>query len=210
MNVLVLAGDRYHPALVPTEGLEPLRTQGWNFDIVEDGSLVNAALLSRYQVVLNTKSEGPTAEGQPGWLTAEVAAALQGYVEGGGGLLVVHSGAAGMNDREELRDLFGGLFAWHPAQLEVAFEPKAGHPLTEGVQPFAATDEHYFMNMAEGPMDVFMTSRSRHGAVPAGWCRTQGQGRVAMLTPGHNVPVWLNVNFQRLLTNTLRWCAGEV
>ncbi len=210
MNVLVLAGDRYHPAVVPTEGLEPLRAQGWSFDIIEDGSRVNAALLSRYPVVLSAKSDGPVTEGQPGWLDAEVAAALQGYVVAGGGLLVVHSGAAGMNDREELRSLFGGLFAWHPAQLEVAFEPMASHPLTEGVKGFAAMDEHYFMNMAEEPVDMFLTSRSRHGAVPAGWARTQGQGRVAMLTPGHNVPVWLNVNFQRLLVNALRWCAGEV
>jgi len=41
----------------------------------------------------------------------------------------------------------------------------------------------------------------------AGYVRTQGRGRVCVLTPGHNLPVWLNPQFQKLLTNALNWCA---
>jgi trehalose utilization protein len=86
----------------------------------------------------------------------------------------------------------------------------AGHPLTQGVAPFTATDEHYFIDMAAGPADVFLTGASRHGTLPAGWARTEGQGRVCVLTPGHNLDVWLDPNFQRLLANGLNWCAGAV
>ena len=45
---------------------------------------------------------------------------------------------------------------------------------------------------------------------PGGWTREEGTGRVCVLTPGHNVEVWLHPIYQALLGNTLRWCgAGE-
>ena len=37
----------------------------------------------------------------------------------------------------------------------------------------------------------------------------EGQGRVGVLTPGHNVEVWVHPAFQTLLRNTLHWCAGK-
>jgi hypothetical protein len=30
-----------------------------------------------------------------------------------------------------------------------------------------------------------------------------------MLTPGHNVEVWLHPSYQVLLANALRWCANS-
>ena len=54
--------------------------------------------------------------------------------------------------------------------------------------------------------DVFVTTRSEHGSQPGAWRRAEGAGRVAMLTPGHNVEVWLHPSFQALLLNALRWC----
>ena len=44
--------------------------------------------------------------------------------------------------------------------------------------------------------DVFMTATSEHGTQPGGWTRTEGAGRVCMLTPGHNVEVWLHPSYQ--------------
>jgi type 1 glutamine amidotransferase len=36
--------------------------------------------------------------------------------------------------------------------------------------------------------------------------RLEGEGRVAVITPGHNVEVWLQPGFQTLLRNGLAWC----
>jgi type 1 glutamine amidotransferase len=42
---------------------------------------------------------------------------------------------------------------------------------------------------------------------PAGWTRAEGAGRVCVLTPGHNLEVWLHPEFQKLLLNACRWTA---
>jgi type 1 glutamine amidotransferase len=57
---------------------------------------------------------------------------------------------------------------------------------------------------------VFLTTTSEHGTQPGGWTRTEGEGRVCVLTPGHNLEVWLQPSFQALLLNTLRWCSREL
>jgi type 1 glutamine amidotransferase len=69
-------------------------------------------------------------------------------------------------------------------------------------------DEHYFMAMDDPGVDIFMTTCSEHGEQPAGWRRTEGPGRVAVLTPGHNLEVWLHSSYQTMILNALRWCGG--
>jgi type 1 glutamine amidotransferase len=76
--------------------------------------------------------------------------------------------------------------------------------------PFTLKDEHYFMALDDPQADVFVTTTSVHGEQPAAWRRTEGNGRVAVLTPGHNLEVWLHPSFQALVMNCLRWCAKLV
>jgi type 1 glutamine amidotransferase len=80
------------------------------------------------------------------------------------------------------------------------------HPLCEGVAPFTLRDEHYFMATDDPAVDVFLTTTSEHGEQPGGWRRLEGNGRVAVLTPGHNLEIWLHPSFQALVVNCLRWC----
>ncbi len=105
-----------------------------------------------------------------------------------------------------LRGLLGGVFSHHPAQCPVTMIPRVGHPLSAGSGTFTLKDEHYFMMLDDSQAKVFMTTKSEHGEQPGAWTRTEGAGRVAVLTPGHNVEVWLHPSFQALLRNTLRWC----
>jgi type 1 glutamine amidotransferase len=84
--------------------------------------------------------------------------------------------------------------------------PRPGHPLTEGILPFTLQEEHYFMTLDDVQADIFMTTTSIHGDQPGAWRRLHGQGRVTVLTPGHNLEVWLHPSFQALLLNSLRWC----
>jgi type 1 glutamine amidotransferase len=62
------------------------------------------------------------------------------------------------------------------------------------------------MALGDGPLDVFAITHSEHGEQAGGWRRTEGAGRVVVLTPGHNQAIWLHPSFQTLILNALRWC----
>lgn len=208
MRTLVLCDDYWHPARTPRAGLAPLSERGeLSFDWIEHAGEWSAERMAGYPVVLLTKSNNVSAADRTPWVTPAVAAAFCAYVRAGGGLLAIHSGTAEYAGVPALRDLLGGVFAHHPKQCPVTVAPRAGHPLGAGSAPFTLTDEHYFMEMSDPAVDVFLTSSSEHGEQPAGWARAEGAGRVAVLTPGHNLEVWLHPAYQALIGNALRWCA---
>ena len=218
MRILVLCDDRWHPAEVAREGLAKLagdeaagaEVAGSElaFDIIEDAGAFQPEKLGDYPVVMLVKSDNTTAEDHTPWASDALQEAFVGYVEGGGGLLVVHSGTASLRNLPALRALVGGAFTHHPPRCPVTVEPAEDHPITEGVEAFTAEDEHYMMVLDDADADVFLTSVSEHGSQPAGWTRRQGAGRVCVLTPGHTVEVWVHPSFQRLLCNALAWCEG--
>jgi type 1 glutamine amidotransferase len=207
MRILVICNDPWHPTQTSQVGLQPLTGQGYTFDFVEDGRDWPALRLEDYPVVLFTKSNNISNTEREPWETPAVEADLTRHVEQGGGLLVVHSGTV-LNPRPpQLAALIGGVFVQHPPQCDVTVTPRPDHPLTAGVEPFTQRDEHYHMEMLETPADLFLTTSSEHGEQPGGWTRQVGAGRVCVLTPGHNVEVWLHPAMQTLLGNALRWCA---
>ena len=75
-----------------------------------------------------------------------------------------------------------------------------------GSATFTLKDEHYMMEMNDPDVDLFLYTESKHGRQPAGWTRSQGKGRVGVLTPGHNPEVWRHPSFQALLRNCIGWC----
>lgn len=207
MRVLVLADDYWHPASVVREGLAPLAAQGYTFDWILDGSEWAPERLADYPLVILSKSNNTTPEDQTPWVTPDVEQAFADYVRAGGGLLVLHSGTV-YKDTDVLRPLIGGTFIEHPKQCPVTMDPKGDHPLTANVSAFTAMDEHYQMAMEPDVTDIFLTTTSEHGSQPGGWTRTEGAGRVAGLTPGHNVSGWLEPSYQTLLANVMAWCVG--
>lgn len=209
MRVWVLCDDRWHPARVPRVGLGALGESEFQFEFTEDAGQWSAERMEKYPLVVLTKSNNVSATDERPWMTPEVEQAFVDYVRKGGGLLAVHSGTAGYRETRALRALLGGVFVQHPPQCPVTVTPVEGHPLAAGCMPFTLKDEHYHMELDDRQADVFLQAASEHGAQPGGWTRHEGQGRVCVLTPGHNVEVWLHSSFQALLRNTLRWCAGK-
>lgn len=206
MRTLVLCDDRWHPASTARAGLLPLEQAGFAFDWIEHAGEWSAERMAEYPLVILTKSNHVSATDWSPWVSDDVQIAFREYVRRGNGLLVIHSGSAGYDDLPVLRGVIGGSFVSHPAQCSVTVEPHAGHPLTAGSAPFTLTDEHYMMELDDQQADVFLTTRSEHGAQPGGWTRSEGAGRVCVLTPGHNLPVWQHPAYQALIRNALRWC----
>jgi type 1 glutamine amidotransferase len=210
MNILVLCDDFWHPARIPREGLRTLAGAEFSFDWIENARYWSAERMAMYAVTILTKSNHVSSTDQSDWMTEPVQAAFHDYVCNENGLLAIHSGTAEYAQKPVLRSLLGGVFDRHPEQCPVTIEPLAGHPLSEGSTAFTLKDEHYFMALDDPQADVFVTTRSDHGEQPGGWRREEGIGRVVVLTPGHNLEVWLHPCFQTLLVNSLRWCSKSI
>jgi uncharacterized protein len=206
MRTLVLCDDYWHPARIPREGLGALHHDEFTFDWIENAHDWSPDRMATYPLVILTKSNHISSADKTEWMTEPTQKAFADYVRKGNGLLAIHSGTAGYQETPVLRDLLGGVFIRHPEQCPVTVQPQSGHPLSAGCDPFTIKDEHYFMAVDDPQADVFITTTSEHGEQPGAWTRLAGVGRVAVLTPGHNVEVWLHPSFQALILNTLRWC----
>ena len=209
MLALVLCDDYWHPARIPQAGLTPLEHAGLAFAWIENAADWSAAQMGTYPVVVLTKSNNISSSDRRPWLTEAAQAAFCAYVRAGNGLLVIHSGAAEIPPQSVLRGLLGGAFNRHPPQCPVTVEPCAGHPLVDRIMPFTVFDEHYIMDLDDAGAEVFLTTHSEHGRQPGGWRRTEGAGRVCVLTPGHNLGVWLHPLYQTIIRNALLWCGGR-
>jgi uncharacterized protein len=209
MRVLVLCDDFWHPASTPRQGLAPLSSRGYEFDFIENANEWSSERMAGYPLVVLTKSNNVSAADQANWASETTQQAFKDYVSQGKGLVVVHSGLAGYQEAPVLRALIGGVFTHHPAQCPVTVAAAGENELNQNASAFTLTDEHYFVDIADANADVFLTTTSAHGAQPGGWTRFEGAGRVGVLTPGHNLEVWLHPSFQTLLFNVLRWCSAQ-
>jgi uncharacterized protein len=206
MKALVLCGDAWHPPQVARKGLSVLAGRGFKFDWIEDARDWTSDIMTAYPLVILTKSNNVSATDKTNWMTDTVQAAFVKYVQDGHGLLAIHSGTAEYEHKPLIRGLLGGVFLHHPEQCLVTVSPQPDHPLCAGVAPFILKDEHYFMALDDPQADVFLTTSSVNGEQPGAWRREVGTGRVAVLTPGHNLEIWLHPSFQALLVNCLMWC----
>jgi len=142
----------------------------------------------------------------------ELRKAILGFVERGGGLLLLHP-ATWYNwaDWPEYNaKLVGGGARGHEEYREFSVTlGKAPHPLLEGVpQTFGITDELYQAVLEPDPKcEVLATSRSKvtQKEYPTLWTRTLGQGRIVCLTLGHDGAAHELAAYQKLLANSERW-----
>ena len=183
-----------------------LTGRGFRFDWIENTTDWSVKGMHQYPLVILAKTNNISAADRSRWMTESIQAAFMEYVQKGNGLLAIHSGTAGWEQMPVLRSLLGGAFDHHPPKCRVTVNPQPGHLLTAGCEAFTLRDEHYFMILDDPLVDVFLTTISEHGTQPGGWRRSQGAGRVGVLTPGHFVEVWRHPSFQALLENIMKWC----
>ncbi len=206
MRALVLCDDSAHPAALTREGLGALGDSDHEFEWLEDPAQWSAERMNNFPLTIFSKANNTSGSDPAPWADKAIGQAFVNYVAQGNSVLFLHSGTALYGEVPSLCNLMGGSFVGHPPQCPVTVEMLEGHPLAKGSSPFTLKDEHYQMEMHDSNVDLFLHTTSEHGRQPAGWTRTEGKGRVCVLTPGHNLAIWHHPSYQVILRNSLNWC----
>lgn len=214
-RLLLICDDFWHPAEVIEKGLLPSLSD-YDVDLVKDAKdILTPEMLTDYDLIINCKGDNLTSGNPNTWfedgVTEVSGAEFRTYVEKGGALLSLHAGNSFSHGGQGLEDyvnLVGNRFLNHPPRCAVTLHKEKDHPILEGVADEIMTrDEHYQLEITADDLDVFLTSTSDFGAKQyAGYTRKIGQGKVCVLIPGHNLSVWQNEDYARMVKNAVKWC----
>ena len=144
------------------------------------------------------------------------------YLNNGGGLLLIHfaNGAfhpslpgAETSDWPEYRKICRRVWD-HTAnsghdkygQFQVNITPLP-HPITEGLKPFMTTDELYYNQQGEAPIQPLLTAYSKDTGKeePLAWTYSYGKGKVFQILLGHDVKSLQTPEVQEILKRAGIW-----
>ncbi len=136
-------------------------------------------------------------------------AALKGFVEGGKGLVPLHSASGCFLNSDWYIKTIGGQFASHKTGDFKATITKPEHPVLKGITDFKTWDETYILKNINPDMTV-LTERVEDGKhYPYTWVRNEGKGRVFYTAYGHEDRTWSNIGFLNLVRNGVLWSLGD-
>lgn len=197
MKVLIICNDQSCSQNLEKKGLNFLDTIHNTEWICNSKDLISMDF-NDYNLIILAKSV-------KGWMTPEIENNFIDFVNNGGSLLVMHLGTIGYKKNCRFSTLLGGIYNHNTSECLVRYQPAQNHELTKEVISYHFIDEHYFVDLIQNDLDVFLYSESDHGVQPAGWRRTQGSGKVTVLTSGHNKSVWESFNNRNLIDNIVKW-----
>ncbi len=154
--------------------------------------------------------DGLVIYGNHATLTPDQEKALLDFVEGGKGVVAIHSAAEMFAGSERYAALIGGRGKTQGGAEFTAEIVAPTHPAVEGVKPFATWDESFVPaqpNAAD--RTVLMERADTGGRTPWTWVRTQGKGRVFYTAYGHDHRTWDNPGFQTLIEKAIVWSVPE-
>lgn len=135
--------------------------------------------------------------------------ALKGFVEGGNGLIALHSAAGCFRNSDWYIQTVGGAFKSHGVGTFTAQIVNPTHPVMQGISEFETWDETYVHQKINPDMTVLMVRVEGDTREPYTWVRDQGEGRVFYTAYGHNDSTWTKGEFLELVTNGVLWAIGD-
>ncbi|VGO14934.1 hypothetical protein PDESU_03504 [Pontiella desulfatans] len=158
---------------------------------------------------------------------AELEANVLEYVDGGGGLVVVHGAIAFQINSPAVSDMMGGSFDWHPKFQSVTLElvdPK--HPLVAAFdgKGFIHQDEPYLFKNAYKdknfrPLLEMEVSRLDPATLKkplpeddyyVAWIKSHGKGRVFFCSPSHHPASYETKAMLRFLLDGIQYAMGDL
>jgi type 1 glutamine amidotransferase len=212
IKTLVLCDDYWHPAEVIEAGMKPLEDKAAITYIHDAKDMLTRELIDRYDVIVCCKGNQINGANQNIWFEENVTEVmpedLSDWVSRGKGFLFVHAGNT-FRKGADLAKLSGSYFVGHPPRCQIDLKVRS-HPITQGIDDFSIRDEHYQIELTDDDADIFLTSSSAAGGEQiAGYCKSVGQGRVCVLTPGHILDVWRKSEYLKMVYHAIEWCAGR-
>lgn len=149
----------------------------------------------------------------------EERAALEQFLENGGGIVVWHHSLANYPDWETWwREHVGGLYVLSshktlpPSQYFLDFQGAAfavgQHPITEGLGGVLRYRDEGYSNLWVSPEAKVLMRTSAFGSDPAiAWVGPSSSERVVYIQPGHSREFMVHPKFMTLLENALNWVA---
>lgn len=174
---------------------------GVNLTYTVDVKDLNPENLSKYDgliIYANHDSLSPSQE-----------SAMKAFVEGGKGLIPLHSASGCFRNSEWYIKTIGGQFASHKTGTFKNIILKPDHPVMKGITDFETFDETY-IHKNLNPDEVVLGERiegDHHE--PYTWVRNQGKGRVFYTAYGHDDATWTNAGFLDLVRNGILWAIGD-
>jgi len=156
---------------------------------------------------------------------AEFERNLLDFVNKGGGLAVLHGGIVMQNNSEEVSEMVGGSFDYHPPQQEIELQlAEKNHPITQAFQgkSFTHYDEPYFFKNAYMQknfrpmlyMEISRIKKVRHETddkiAYVSWIKSYGKGRVFYVSPSHNAQSYENANMLKYYLNGMQYVLGDL
>lgn len=180
----------------------------WTVTFSEDSAVFEATNLAKYDAVVFLMTTGDI-------LDPAQKAAMQAYVEGGGGYLGLHSATDTEYKWEWYGKCVGAWFSGHPAQQEakIHIENKKHPSVSFLPDPWVRKDEWYnFKTNPRAQVTVLATvdeSSYTGGTMgadhPIIWCHQVGKGRSWYSALGHTHESYKDPLFLRMLAEGLNW-----
>jgi len=185
--------------------------RGWTVVASEDPLLFEPTMLGEFEVIVFLSTTGDVLDdGQQ--------AALQGWVQAGGGFVGIHSASNTEEDWPWFVGLLGTTFADHPAQQTATVHvADASHPSTMHlVDPWVRFDEWYnFDSNPSGTVDVLLRldETTYEGGTmgrdhPIAWAHEYDGGRSFYTGLGHTIESWSEPDFLAHVEGGIAWAAS--
>ncbi len=195
-------GSRHHNSekLFPFLA-KPLFQKGINFTYTNDPDDLNETNLKNF--------DGVAIYANHDEITLEQEKALKDFVEGGKGLIPLHSASFCFRNSDWFVSTVGGQFKSHGTEEFTVDIIASEHPIMDGIEEFETWDETYVHSKINPDMTVLMERAEDDHREPWTWIRTQGKGRVFYTAYGHDERTWSQVQFQNLVANGILWAVGD-
>jgi type 1 glutamine amidotransferase len=137
------------------------------------------------------------------------------------GLVVTHHAIVSYQAWPEFERIIGGTYPepqdkkgkvtdelgyQHDVDMPVVIVAK-NHPITAGLSDFTINDEIYWGYRTRPDAKPLITTTHPKSGKPLAWYRTEKNSRVVYLQLGHGPSAFNNLNYRKLLAQSIRWTA---
>ncbi len=226
LKILVITktdGYRHECIPVALEILSNLaKNNSWEIANSDDPAFLLSDSLVKFDVVVFLQTTGNI-------LDTNQQLALQSFIEGGKGLVTIHSGTVTENNWDWYVNAIGAKFTGHPPvqKGELIIEDRE-HPATIYLpdSTWVIEDEWYsfdriprnsvrvLISIDESSYEVddnkwFKDVNQSMGDHPLVWCKLVGDGRVFQTALGHSSQIYSDINFQNHLIGAINWSGNR-